>query len=376
MTFADSSPSTRPSAVTLSSPRRLVIGVTSVLSLGVVAGACGSDVDTTATAPIDSPATSVVSGPDGAEARAAQAAARPVVAESASLPAASSMAADSVSGMCIGEPYVPSAEEIALANADTDALVATLVTYGVAHEVVTDDLGFSYVQTDYSDVVAQSVVDSFWQNRYPVDDVGIDVIDIDEYEPVAPSAGELAAMAADNDKLAAGFDRAGIAFTRVSDELGWEWIEWDYDDESIQEAVMAVFDEVYGLGIAIDPPEELPCDEMVAIDDVMIDDVVVDDAVVSGPVDAPPVDVAEPAPADAIVETSELRPDDLVIVEEEFSAEQVAERDAEVAAMDAGFTEVNVEHTVYGESPWASVVFDIDNDSAVGVVEGILAARG
>lgn len=367
MTISASTPHTNITAARTSGSRRFVVGVASALSLGLVAGACGSDASTlTADAVADQPVTSVVSAAEGAAARSAQAAALGTagVFESAEAPAASSMVADSISGMCIGEPYVPTAEEIASANADIDALAAALAKYGITYEVITDDLGFTYVETDYSDVVAQAVVDSFWQARYPVD---VEIVDVVDVEPIGPTAEDLALIKADNDKLAAGFDAAGIAYTRVSDDLGWEWIEWDYDDESVQEAVMAVFDDVYPVDPAVDP---LPCDDTVVLEDTASMDNTV--SIENSAVESAP----EGLPVDGAAETPEMRPDDVVVADDGFTDEQVAQRDAEVAAMESGFSDANVEYTIYGESPWASVVFDIDNDAAVGVISGVLTSRG
>jgi len=66
-----------------------------------------------------------------------------------------------------------------------------------------------------------------------------------------PSPEEIAAAADENDRIAAAFDAAGIEYERVSDELGWQWIEWDWDDPDTQAAVDEVFTELF-------PPIELP----------------------------------------------------------------------------------------------------------------------
>ena len=42
----------------------------------------------------------------------------------------------------------------------------------------------------------------------------------------------------------------------------------------------------------------------------------------------------------------------------------------------AGFTAAGVDHWVVGEAPWTSLTFDITNAASVGVIQGILAARG
>ncbi|MEZ5230878.1 MAG: hypothetical protein R2710_30650 [Acidimicrobiales bacterium] len=216
-----------------------------------------------------------------------------------------------------GEPYVPTEEELASANADTDAIVALFDSYGVAYTVTTDDSGFRYVEFDYNDMVASSVMNSYWDTRYPVeppsqadldevrhqndviakaldaaqvsytrttDDNGweslewdwdnpaaqeaVDAAYAELYPPQPPSAEELAQMTAENDKLAAAFDAAGVAYTRQSDELGWEWIEWDYDDEALNEKVNAVFEELYpvepGLGCETMMVDDTPMPEATA----------------------------------------------------------------------------------------------------------------
>ncbi|MEE9413997.1 MAG: hypothetical protein V3V01_01860 [Acidimicrobiales bacterium] len=56
--------------------------------------------------------------------------------------------------------------------------------------------------------------------------------------------------------------------------------------------------------------------------------------------------------------------------------EQIAQRDAEVAALSAGFEAAGVTTRTVGESPWQSVIFDIDDDAAVQIVADVLAARG
>ncbi|MEZ5340904.1 MAG: hypothetical protein R2706_05505 [Acidimicrobiales bacterium] len=194
----------------------------------------------------------------------------------------------------IDEPYVPTEEELAANNADTDGLAAAFDTAGISYTVITDDLGFTYLEYNYDDANAQSVADAYWNERYPIeppaqedldrvrsdndaiaaaldaaglsytrstDELGWDSIEWDYEDPAAqaavdtvyaelyppqpPTADDIAYMTAENDRLAAAFDAAGIAYTRMSDELGWTWIEWDYNDESLFPAVQAVFDELY-----------------------------------------------------------------------------------------------------------------------------------
>ena len=396
----------------------MLASVTSAVALSLFAGACGSDGSVTTVDPATpiTTTTPVVSPSEGATARAAQLAARGGIGAleaSVTAPEAASISSD-FAGDC-GVPYEPSPEEIAESNANTEALVAVLDTYGIPYELTTDDFGFSYAQTDYRDVVAQSVVDSFWQDRFPVeaepveiepldpeelaqqaaendaliaalDGVGADYTlhtdesgwswvewDYDDadanaavdamyaelYPPPPPSADELAAMREENGRIAAAFEAAGIAHTLVSDEAGWEWIEWDYDDASIQDEVSAIFSELY----PVEPG--LPC----------VDTLDADLPAVSGIAEPAMAESGDVAPSTA---ESELAPDDLelVRVDDEFTPEEVAQRDAEVAGLAEGFAAAGVDHDVWGESPWASVTFDISNDDAIGVVATVLATRG
>ncbi len=161
-------------------------------------------------------------------------------------------------------------------------------------------------------------------------------------------------MKAENDKVAAAFDAAGITFTRVADEAGWEWVEWDYEDNSIRDAVSTVFDDLYQVepGLPCAQPLER---ELAAVSSVADDALVVESEV-----------------------TSALAPEGLepFNVRDEFAPDQIAQRDADVQAMATGFGTANVDFEVFGESPWASVTFDIENDDAIKVVTGILATRG
>ena len=318
------------------------------------------------------------------------------------------MATDAIAIDCGtgGEPWVPTAEELASANADADALAAALDRYALAFTTTTDDLGFRYVEYDYNDVVIQSVTDSFWNDRYPVEppsqadldavkaendvvaaaldaaglsytrttgedgwetlqwdwenpdaQAAVDAAYAELYPPQPPTAEEAAAIKADNDKLAAAFDAAGVAYTRMSDELGWEWIEWDYEDAALAEKVNAVFDDLY-------PVDPAVIGESCLIEEDMIESVTNDEAVASEP--------SMGAPTTAI-DDIEILPAD---TSSDFTPEQVAKRDAEVAALEAGFDAAGVTNEVVGESPWQSVLFDISNDASIQVVADVVAQRG
>jgi hypothetical protein len=361
--------------------------------------ACGSSTSEGATATTSTDVTTeVLTAEEGAIARAELEAATNRGGVGASL-AADTMPIDCGAG---GEPYVPTAEELATFNADAEALAATLDTYGIAYEKTTDDLGFVSVVTDWKDAVAQAVVDSFWADRYPpeplpaeevariraendklataLDEAGVaftrqtdrwgnewlewdyadanaqaavDAVYAELYPPVPPSAEDLAVMRAENDKLAAAFDAAGVAYTRESDEAGWEWIAWDYEDPATSAVVDAVFAELYPVDLTIDP---MPCP---LVDDPATSGVAEEGAIEEGTVDAEPSD-------------TEIMIDPIA----ELTPEQEAQRVADVEAMDAGFTAAGVDFWVVGEAPWISLTFDTTNPAAVGVIQTILAARG
>lgn len=372
--------------------------------------------DSAAVSTDDTTADSVLSAEAGMAARAQRAQFGPGgvgLAQSA----AEKVAAGSDAALCgpaDGEDYVPSAEDLATANADTEAQAAVFDTYGIAYTRSTDSYGYLFLEWDTNDVVAQSVSDSFWADRYPVpaptqaeldkvkadndviaryldeaniaytrttDESGWEVIEYDYddpaaqkavdaaygelYPPVPPTAEEKAAMKADNDKLAAAFDEAGIEYTRKSDELGWEWIEWDYEDPAVQAKVDAVYAELY-------PVEEGPiclAEEGAATEGG--DSGESTGIAASG--GAASDGATAVAPADGSGDASEG--DEGLGDFAEPTPEQVARRDAEATALVDGFTAAGVRNELIGESPWQTVQFDITNKASVPVVSGILAAR-
>jgi hypothetical protein len=407
-----------------------------VAGLGLGLTACGDDepadtgaitTETSTDAAVDDDAdasTQTISADEGAAARQARdAALGRGGTEAASLTVA---AGDEMPIECGigGEPYVPSAEEIAAANADTDALAAVLDTYGITYERIADELGFAYLQWDNADIVAQSVSDSFWHDRYPpepipaeeldrirtendglaaaldaagvtytrqTDDAGWESVvwDYEDpaaqaavdayyavlYPPIPPSPEDLERMQSENDALAAAFDAAGIAYTRMADEVGWEWIEWDWENQAANDAAQAVYAELYpmpeGGPDLCAMPMPLPAIEgdvsVGSTDSVMPGDAGVADDAATG-------EIAEaPAGDREIAIESEIG---ILPVEDVFTPDQVAQRAAEVQAMADGFTAAGVEHEVTGEAPWASVLFDIDAAAAPGVIAEILAQRG
>ncbi len=343
----------------------------------------------------------LVSAEDGAAARAERDLRLPAGAATGDREAASlTIAADEPPLDCDfgSEPYVPSEEELATANADTDALAAVLDKYGVTYQSITDPSGFRYIENDYRDVVAVSVVSSFWDDRYPalaptqaeldeviarndmiaaaLDEAGlaytrstdsggwdniewdyenpdaqavVDAVYNELYPPEPPTAEQVEIMTAENDELAAAFDAAGVEYTRISDEIGWEWIEWDYDDAEMNKKVDAVFAELY----QSETDETCP---------TLMDDAARAD-------DAPAVD--EIAPIDESEST--VLPEEQPV---DFTPEEVAQRDFEADALLGGFEAAGVEVRMEGESPWQVVLFDVNDDAAVEVVASVLAGRG
>ncbi|MEL6892161.1 MAG: hypothetical protein AAFP84_11230 [Actinomycetota bacterium] len=396
------------------------------LSAALVAGAvilaaCGSDgelADEQLPGVDDTTDDEVVSAAAGAAARNVQARfagrANSVAEASPSADATTSVSADSdITIDCGGlEPYEPTQAELDTANAEARELATALTRFGVEHTVEVDDLGFESVRTDWTDAVAQSVVDSWWNARFPVDEP---VGEPAQVEPIDP--GELEQIRAENEALAAGFDEAGIAYSResdesgyewitwdwenpeaeavvaevyaelyppppptpeeverfteenarltaafdersvaytvVRDELGWEWVEWDYDDEALWPVIDEVFAELY-------PPVD--CGELLSVDDPAL----------SGPADETVLTDGDAITSGRVSESgSAVEP----AVLDDFTPEQIAQRDADVAALTGGFASAGVTHEVVDESPWATVLFDVEPDAAVEVVQSVLAAR-
>ena len=186
------------------------------------------------------PSADVLSAAEGAAARSRRTQFQPLAATakdmggklaaaSASLGAIDDKPAPAQCGSGEGDSQ-PSPDDIASANADTEALAGTLRTYGIAYTRSTDGQGYLSLDWDYNDVVAQSVSDSYWANRYPS-------------QP--PSQAELDQVKAENDAVARHLDTAGIAYTRTRDAQGWENVEYDYDNPAAQKAVDDAYTELY-----------------------------------------------------------------------------------------------------------------------------------
>ena len=119
------------------------------------------------------------------------------------------------------EDWVPSDEELAEINAETDELVAFLAENGVSVEVETDDLGFSFpvFDEDTGDEVFD-LVDQFFAERYG-DDEGwliedgdfegdVDCLDGDFDGDVDGDDGSVEALEVDGEELARLAEEFGI----------------------------------------------------------------------------------------------------------------------------------------------------------------------
>ena len=367
-------------------PRWMRLVSAAALTAIVVAG-CGATDDTSAPSPTEAtandPASRTVSAEDGVEARARY---TPLTrsAEAASIE-------PGVGGSTAHCPtdYVPSVDEVAESNAATAGLVVAFDRYGIEYTTSTDAVGFLLVDYAVDDVVAQSVAASYWDALYPVlpvaqaeldaiiatndtiaeqfdaagvaytrrtDDSGWEAFEYDYDDPEAqaameqawliisppqpPTPEQLTLQNTDNAFLMDAFDEADIAYELMTDELGWAWLEWDVDDPETSEQYFRIIDELYP-PLSIEPIQE--CE------------------IVDGGfgVDMPTLE-AEP-------ETLPIDPD--------LAPAEMERTLAEVDALIDGFSAASVDHRVVGDAPWQTVIFDLDNDASIAVVSTILAAR-
>lgn len=399
--------------------------VTTTLLIGLVAAGCGrndesgaSPVSTDSVTTIDRGAgvtTPAETGPETAEPRvvsaeegmAARARFQPL--QRSEQTESGAVMADT-STMDCESTFEPTPEDVAAANADNQGLVDTFDRFGIEYTSSNDDFGYLMVDYAFDDVVAQSVAESYWTARYPVepvpqaeldaivtqndvvaeqldaagvayerrtDDSGWESLEYDYEDPAAqaavdaawliisppqpPTPEQLSIQNEDNAKLMNAFDEAGIAYELVTDDLGWAWIEWDDDDPATSEKFDALVDELYP-PITIEPIQEcLFTQEPMPVDvptlDAETEELLVD-----------PMPVEEPGVMP--VEEPSVMP-----VDEGPAPEQVARRTAEIDAMVAGFTAAAVEHEQVGESPWQTVVFDLTNDASESVITDVLAGR-
>jgi hypothetical protein len=179
-------------------------------------------------------------------------------------------------------------EDVALFNADADALAAFLTERGIPFTVETYEDGVREVVYDYEDDAVVAAVDEFWAERYPEDEAIDPALQADEdalaayldergiaytweedggyrYVVVAEddeagwqaveefwaerypmTAEDVAAANADEDALAAFLDERGISYTRDTDAYGVNFVVTDENDEAAWEAVDEFWAERYG----------------------------------------------------------------------------------------------------------------------------------
>ena len=141
--------------------------------------------------------------------------------------------------------YAPSEEELAEMQAVNQALIDAFDAADMSYDFEEFD-GHSWVDWDYEDDAANAVADEILEDLQP-DFEELD-IDFEEHcfdEEWEPTEDELAEMNELNDALTAALDEAGVSYERIV-EGPFEWIEWDYDDEAANEVANGVFEEVYG----------------------------------------------------------------------------------------------------------------------------------
>ena len=217
------------------------------------------------------PATAVEDA-DTADVDEAEPAAEPAEAAASSEPAIARPAVESfVEGddmalTCVGEEWEPTEEELAASRAEAEGLAAVLAAAGIEHTIESDPMGFAWVEYDDEDGIAQAVANSYYRTLYPEE-----WAEPFEGEPYEVPEEELAHIREENAALTAVLDEAGIAYELITDEGGWEWVEWDYEDRAAQEAVDAYYAELFGdewIGEGeecIFPEEEwIPTDEDIA----------------------------------------------------------------------------------------------------------------
>ncbi len=376
-----------------------------MLLVGVIAAGCGSanngaspQLPTTLSV-AESTNPRVVSAEQGAAARARYV----PLQRSTELTAGSSVLGPAIADC--GIDYVPSAEEISAANDDTAGLIAAFDRFGIEYTSTTDDWGYLVAEYAYHDAVAQSVATSYWADRYPIepvaqaeldaiianndvvaaqldaaglayerrtDELGYESIDYDYDDPAAQAAVEAAWMIISppqpptgpeleqqtelNDALLTAFDAAGVPYEFVTDALGWAWVEWDTSDATLAQRYDDIVNELYP-PITIDP--------------------IVECEVLEGPTEIPqpdlnlaPTEPTEPIGTDAVNAQPEILP-----VEPELAVQDATQREAEITSMINGFSAAAVEFDVPSESPSPLVVFDITDDASVTVIASIIAAR-
>jgi len=104
-------------------------------------------------------------------------------------------------------------------NHDEDALAAFLDERGITSTRETYTDGVRWVAWDEEDDAANTAVDQFYAEHYPL------------------SPEELAQMNAEEDALAAFLDQQGITYTRQPGPDGVNYVAWDEEDDAASTAV-------------------------------------------------------------------------------------------------------------------------------------------
>ncbi len=147
-------------------------------------------------------------------------------------------------------------EEAPTPQAELDAVIATnkiiaerFAAAGIAFSRHTDQSGFEVFDYDHNDPDAWAAMEQAWLLISP---------------PQPPTPAQLTQQGVNNDRLIADFDRAGIAYELVTDELGWAWLEWDFKDPETSEKYFRILDELY-------PPIPIePSQECVVVESVLV----------------------------------------------------------------------------------------------------------
>lgn len=298
-------------------------------------------------------------------------------------PAVTSFVGDDMAELtCVGEEWEPTEEELAASRAEAEGLAGVLDAAGVEHVIESDPMGFSWVEYDYEDGIAQAVANSYYRVLYPEE--WAEPFDEEIYEIPAE---ELEHMREENAALAAVLDEAGIAYELITDEGGWEWVDWDYEDPAAQEVVDAFYSERY-------PPEPIPEEElerireenaglMAALDAAGIAHELVTD---EGGWEWVEWDFEDPAAQEAVdAYYAELfgeewigEGEDCIFPEGEWTPtdEDIARSEAEVAEMSAVLEAAGVAFTVVGEGNgmrW--VEFDYDDPAAMEAMDAYWMAQ-
>ena len=117
------------------------------------------------------------------------------------------------------EHYPLSPEDLAEATVKENALAAFLDQQGITYTRQPGPDGVNYVAWDEEDDAANTAVDQFYAEHYPL------------------SPEELAQMNAEEDALAAFLDQQGITYTRQPGPEGVNYVAWDEEDDAANTAV-------------------------------------------------------------------------------------------------------------------------------------------